>query len=409
MSGHAEEGEVKRSTVAEIKSHAKRLGPRLVAWRRHLHMHPEPSMQEHETGAFVEARLREIGVDSVRTGVGETGVVGLIRGRGRRTVGLRADMDALELEEANQVPYRSRRPGLMHACGHDGHVACLLGTAAILKAMRNQLPGNVKLIFQPGEEGAGGAARMIADGVLEKPKLSAIAALHVDTETACGKVAIRRGYHTAQVDDIALTVRGKTSHVARPDLGVDAISVACQVFLAIQQFVARHTNALDRKLIGFGLISGGTRMNVVADRVRLEGTIRTIEPEGREALLRFLKRDASRLAASMGARLQVEIRESYPPLANDDRVVDVVAASACDLVSESNVVQIERPVLGGEDFSYFALAGVPAAMFGLGIRDEKKGFAAPGHNANFDFPDRRVLPLGAAMLAAVAVRLLEQV
>jgi len=390
----------------DMLSKAQRLAPELVKWRRHIHMNPEPSMQEHETAAFVAERLREIGVDRVMTGIGDTGVVGLVRGRGRRTVALRADMDALEMHEQNDVPYRSRRPGMMHACGHDGHVACLLGAASMLQEMRSHLPGNVKLIFQPGEEGAGGAARMIRDGVLENPKVAAIAALHVDTETPSGKVAVRYGADTAQVDDVTLTILGKTTHVARPDLGVDAISAACQAFNAIQQFIARRTSPLDRRVVGFGTIHGGTRMNVVADEVKLQGTIRTIEPETRDAILRFLKGDLKRTVKATGATAKVHIEESYPPLMNDDRVVTAVAAVASEMLGADSIVEIPQPVLGGEDFSYFARAGVPAAMFRIGTLDAKKGFTAAGHNSRFDFDDRRVLPVGAAMLAAVAVRLL---
>jgi len=390
----------------DMLSKAQRLAPELVKWRRHIHMNPEPSMQEHETAAFVAERLREIGVERVMTGIGDTGVVGLVRGRGRRTVALRADMDALEMHEQNDVPYRSRRPGMMHACGHDGHVACLLGAASMLQEMRSHLPGNVKLIFQPGEEGAGGAARMIRDGVLESPKVAAIAALHVDTETPSGKVAVRYGADTAQVDDVTLTILGKTTHVARPDLGVDAISAACQAFNAIQQFIARRTSPLDRRVVGFGTIHGGTRMNVVADEVKLQGTIRTIEPETRDAILRFLKGDLKRIVKATGATAKVHIEESYPPLMNDDRVVNAVAAVASEMLGADSIVEIPQPVLGGEDFSYFARAGVPAAMFRVGTLDAKKGFTAAGHNSRFDFDDRRVLPVGAAMLAAVAVRLL---
>ena len=193
---------MRKVSAKRFLSDAQGMAGDLVKWRRHIHMNPEPSMQEHETAAFVAERLRDIGVAEVMTGIGETGVVGLVRGRRRKTVALRADMDALDMQEHNDVPYRSRRDGLMHACGHDGHVACLLGAAAMLQEMRATLPGNVKLIFQPGEEGAGGAPRMIRDGVLENPKVSAIAALHVDTETASAKIGIRYGEHYAQVDDV---------------------------------------------------------------------------------------------------------------------------------------------------------------------------------------------------------------
>jgi amidohydrolase len=372
-------------------------------------MNPEPSMEEHDTAAFVAERLREIGADRVTTGVGRTGVVGLIRGRRPKTVGLRADMDALELEEANDVPYRSRRPGLMHACGHDAHVACLLGAAAILTGMRERLPGGVKLIFQPGEEGSGGARYMIDDGVLERPKMRAIAALHVATDTEAGRIGTRRGYDTAQTEDVRLLVQGKSSHAARPDQGVDSIAVASQALIAIQQFIARHTNSLDRKLVTFGMIRGGTRSNILADSVELIGTIRSLEPEGRAAITGFLRRDLRKLVGAMGARLRVKIEtDGYPPLTNDDRVVDVVEGTARLLLGEDKVSEVAKPNLGGEDFAYFALAGIPAAMFRLGIRDEKKGFTSAAHGSTFDLDDRRLLPIGAAMMAATAIRMVEE-
>ena len=404
-----EEESVTKKGLAQIMAEARELRPKIVSWRRHLHMHPESSMREHETAAFVAERLREIGIERVREGVGQTGVVALVRGRQRKTVGLRADMDALELEEANRVPYCSRRPGLMHACGHDAHVACLLGAAAILHRRRARLPGGVKLIFQPGEEGTGGARFMIADGVLERPKMSAIAALHVDTQVESGKIGVRRGYDTAQTEDVRLVVRGKSAHAARPDQGVDAIAVASQALIAIQQFVARHTNSVDRKLVTFGIIRGGTRVNVLADQVELIGTIRTLEPEGREAILRFLKKDLRKLVGAMGARLEVKIdKNGYPPLVNDDRVVDVVSEAARGMLGPDGLVEVEKPNLGGEDFAYFGLSGIPAAMFRLGIRDERKGFTSAGHSSTFDMDDKRVLPVGAAMMAAAAIGMLEK-
>jgi amidohydrolase len=400
---------VRRRSAKQMLSEARRLARKLVAWRRHLHMNPEPSMEERETAAFVAERLREIGVDRVQTEVGKTGVVGLVRGRGPKAVGLRADMDALELREENDVPYRSQRPGLMHGCGHDAHVACLLGAAALLQGMREKLPGGVKLIFQPGEEGSGGARFMIEDGVLARPKMRAIAALHVATDTDAGKIGVRRGYDTAQTEDVRVVIQGKTAHAARPDQGVDSIAVASQALIAIQQFIARHTNSVDRKLVTFGIIRGGTRANVLADRVELIGTIRSLEVEGRTAITQFLTRDLRKLVGAMGARLRVKIEtDGYPPSLNDDKVVDIVEATGTEMLGAGNVVEIPKPNLGGEDFAYFGLAGIPAAMFRLGIRDEKKGFASPGHSSTFDLDDRRVLPIGAAMLAATAVRMLEE-
>ncbi len=387
---------------------AMKLRSKLVEWRRHFHQYPEPSMQEHETAAYVVEQLRELGLEEIKTGVGETGVTCMVRGaKSRKTVALRADMDALEIVEENEVEYASRKPGLMHACGHDGHTACLLGVGAILASMGNQLPGNVKLIFQPGEEGSGGALKMIQDGCLRSPKVSAIAGLHVDTDTDSGSIAIPRGYVCAQTDDIDMTVHGRSGHAAAPDKGVDAIAVASQALIAVQQFIARHTSSTDRKLVTFGTIAGGTRRNIVADSVHLQGTIRSLEPRGRKAVLKFLQQDLRKLVGAMGGRLTVRMIEGYPPLVNDDAVTDMVEIAAVAIVGKDAVVPGNGPGLGGEDFAYFSTAGkIPAAMVHLGIRDEKKGFTSPGHSTTFDFEDTKVLPIGAALLAEAAVRML---
>jgi amidohydrolase len=338
-------------------------------------MHPEPSMQEHETAAYVVERLREIGLADIQTGIGETGVVCLIRGAKKRgkTVALRADMDALEMAEETGAEYASRKPGLMHACGHDGHTACLLGAAAILHGMRERLPGNVKLIFQPGEEGAGGALKMIEDGCLARPKVSAIAALHVFGDLQSGAIGLNHGYITAQTDEIELIIRGVSAHAARPHTGVDSISVAAQALIAIQQFVARHTDPIDRRLVTFGIIEGGTRSNILAQQVRL----------------------------------RVSHDEGYPPLANDEDVINTIGEAARETLGEARVHELTVPSLGGEDFAYFARAGVPTAMGRLGTYDEEKGFTSTVHRTDFDFDDGVVLPTGAAALAQTAMRLLD--
>ncbi len=394
--------------VKQIQRLAEKLAPRLSEWRRHVHRNPEPSMKEFDTAAYVVEQLRGLGIEEIRTGVGQTGVTALIRGKGRKTVGVRADMDALELTEKNSVPYRSRRPGLMHACGHDGHVGGLLGVGAVLQQLRDQIPGTVKLIFQPGEEGAGGARLMIADGVLEDPKVVGVCGLHVSTDIPAGTVGVGRGYATAQVDDFVFTVQGKTGHAARPDGGVDSISVAAQLITAIQQFIGRHTNPLDRRLLTIGTIHGGTRMNILADQVEMTGTIRTLEPDSREKILDFVTKGLPKLAGVYGAKLKVRIEHGYPPAIDNPLVADIYEAVGKDLIGADNVRIKERPVLGGEDFAYFGLAGLPAAMLELGIHDEAKGFTSPGHSTTFDFDDAQVLPIGAAMLAETACRMLEQ-
>ncbi len=384
----------KGKKVHPIYAAAVKLRPELVKWRRHLHMYPEPSMQEHETAAYVVEQLREIGIDEIQTGVGETGVVAMVRGGKKRgkTVGLRADMDALEMTEETGAEYASRKPGLMHACGHDGHTAGLLGAGAILHGMRAKLPGNVKLVFQPGEEGPGGALKMINDGVLENPKIASIAALHV--------------IHDAQTDNITLTIIGESSHAAKPHLGVDSISVAAQALIAVQQFVARHTDPIDRRLVTFGIIEGGTRSNILAAQVRLVGTIRTLEPASREAILNFLKKDLGKLVGAMGAKLKVEHEVGYPSLKNDDGVMDAMQSAATEVLGAECVNPVGIPGLGGEDFAYFVQAGVPAGMARLGIRDEAKGFTSAVHKVGFDFDDAVVLPAASATLAGTAIKML---
>ncbi|MFO8081823.1 MAG: amidohydrolase, partial [Armatimonadota bacterium] len=215
-----------------IAQRADELREDLVRWRRHLHMHPEPSMQEHQTAGFVVERLREIGIEDIEEGVGETGVVAIVRGQGERCVALRADMDALELAEATGAEYASVNEGVMHACGHDAHTAALLGAAAILRGMGDGLPGIVKLIFQPGEEGAAGALRMIEDGCLRDPAPEAIFAMHVRPDLEQGRVGVTTGFTTAQSDSVNMTIVGEASHAARPHQGADAISLAAQAVIA---------------------------------------------------------------------------------------------------------------------------------------------------------------------------------
>ncbi|MGD9497779.1 MAG: M20 family metallopeptidase [Armatimonadota bacterium] len=379
----------------------------LVGWRRHLHMCPEPSMAEHETARFVAERLREIGIEQVREGIGETGVVGIVSGRGERCVALRADMDALEMTEETGAGYASQRPGLMHACGHDAHVACLLGAAALLREMGERLPGQVKLLFQPGEEGAAGALRMINDGVLRDPEVSAIAALHVLPDIPSGAVGLNRGFVTAQSDDVTLVVIGAAAHAAHPDQGVDAISLAAQALGAIQQFVTRGTDPVHRKVVTFGTIQGGTRRNVLAERVELAGTVRTYEASTRERILDFIGNRLGAIVAELGGRLEAHIVEGYPPLCNDDWVVDCAQEAAREVLGEERVLELEYPGLGCEDFAFFPqVGGIPAAMLRLGTRDEKRGLTWPLHSTRYDLDDESVLPVGAAVLANTAVTML---
>lgn len=390
-----------------MRQRALEMSEQLSGWRRHLHMHPEPSMAEHETARFVAERLREIGLEDVREGVGGTGVVGVVWGQGERCVALRADMDALEMTEETGAEYASRCAGLMHACGHDAHVAGLLGAAAILHEMRDGLPGHVKLIFQPGEEGAGGALRMIEDGVLADPEVSAVAALHVAPDVPAGQLKLNRGFVTAQSDDVDLVIVGECAHAAHPQQGTDAIAIAAQALTAIQQFLGRGTDPVHRKVVTFGMIRGGTRRNILADRVELTGTIRSFEYDTREAIVDFIGNRLRAIVSELGGRLEVTIEDGYPPVRNDDWAVDCMADAAREALGPETVHDAEYPTLGSEDFAFFGReGGIPTVMGNLGTRDEAAGMTWPVHNTRFDLPDATVLPAAAALLANTAVTLL---
>lgn len=381
----------------------------LVAWRRHLHMHPEPSMEEHETAAFVIERLREMGIEEIEEGVGETGVVAILRGQGERCVALRADMDALELTEQTGAEYASTVEGMMHACGHDAHTTCLLGAAAILHGMGAGLPGIVKLIFQPGEEGAAGALRMIEDGCLEDPRPEAIVAAHVQPDVQQGTIGLTRGFVTAQSDGIEMAIIGESSHAARPHQGADAISLAAQAITATQHFVARCTDPIHRKVVTFGTISGGTRRNILADRVEITGTVRTYEQSTREAIIDFLGNRLRAVISELGGRMEITIGEGYPPLWNEDWVLDRAGEAAREVLGDEGVEEMAYPSMGSEDFAFFQQVGdLPAAMLRLGTRDEDGGHVNAVHTTRFDFNDGVVLPAGAAVYANTAVKLLER-
>jgi amidohydrolase len=396
------------NTGPQVMKRALELTEKLVEWRRHIHRNPEPSMEEHETAAYVVDQLAELGLNEVKTGVGQTGVTCMVRGaKGRRTVGLRADMDALEIEERTGATYASQKPGLMHACGHDAHSTCLLGAGAILASMPERVPGNVKLVFQPGEEGAAGALKMINDGCLTAPEVTAIAGLHVSPDVPGACIATTHGFMTAQTDNIDMTIRGSAAHAARPDSGIDAIAIAAQAITTIQQFIGRHTNALDRKLVTFGTIHGGTRANILADEVKLVGTMRTVEPAGREALLKFLNKDLRKIVGAMGGKLSINVAEGYPPLINDHGVVDSIETAVEATIGKERLVSFPTPVLGGEDFAYFSTVGrIPTGNCRLGTRDEEKGFTHELHTNKFDFDDVECLPVGAACLAMTAITML---
>lgn len=391
----------------ELLERAQALAPQLTEIRRDLHAHPELSFQERRTSALVAEQLRALGY-RVRTGVGVTGVIGELGKGSGRTVALRADMDALPIQETNEVPYRSQTDGVMHACGHDAHVACLLGAARLLAEAggRDELPaGRIRLLFQPSEEttdeeNIGGARRMIADGALEG--VDAVVGLHVASESPTGQVLFRAGALMAGNDTLRGVVRGNHAHAALPHEGKDAIVLASQVVLATQQIVSRSVDPLQPAVVTFGVIGGGTAENIVAAEVRLEGTLRYFDPDVREAIHAGLRR-AFAVADALGGEGRIEIRDGNPPVINDEGLTGLVRSAACEIVDAQSITTAEQ-IMGAEDFAFLARE-TPGCFFWLGARIEDD--PRSHHSPRFDI-DERCLPRGAAVLAAAAQRVLAE-
>jgi len=386
-----------------MQQRARILQDRLIAWRRTIHMHPELGFQEVKTAALVAEALREAGI-RVETGVGGTGVVGYL-GQGPPTVALRADMDALPIQELNDVPYASQVSGVMHACGHDAHVAILLGVATLL-AGSPPSRGQVRFLFQPSEEGVGkdgksGAVRMIEDGALEG--VDAIFGLHVFPDEPSGTVGVIPGPAFAAANPFHLTVRGRGGHGAYPHRTVDPIVLSAQVITAIQTIVARRLRPLDSGVVTVGTIHGGTKGNIIPEEVKLTGTIRSFRPEVRELLCLELERSCG-VARALGGNFSLHVKDGYPPTVNDAAMAAFVREVATELLG-ADQVHTPDPEMGAEDFSFF-LERVPGCYFRLGTG--RPGEPAHGlHNPHFDV-DERALPVGVAVMAEIAQRYLQR-
>ncbi|WP_227003887.1 M20 metallopeptidase family protein [Salicibibacter halophilus] len=375
---------------------AKKLLPWLCEVRRDFHMYPELGMEEYRTMDKVCHHLDALNIPYEKN-IANTGVVAIIEGNNPegKTIALRADMDALPIREENDVPYYSRHKGKMHACGHDAHMTILLGAACILSSNRDELPGNVKLLFQPAEETVGGAAPMIEEGALKDPTVDAVLGLHVAPELPVGTIGVKYGQMNASSDALSLTVHGKGAHAAYPAGGKDAIVMSAQLLSALQTVVSRNVDARESAVVTFGTISGGTQPNIVADRVHLQGTMRTLNPKVRADVLERLQATVENVAKGLGGSAELAIDPGYTALINNDKMVDLVKKAGKDLLGEKNMTITPKPSLGVEDFSFFA-AEVPGAFYRLGVRNESKGIVHGGHTPRFDI-DERALAIGAAM------------
>jgi amidohydrolase len=386
---------VSLETPSEILTAAQDLLPWMSEIRRDLHQHPELGLEEHRTSKKVQSILDEIGIEH-EDGLGGTGVLGTIHGDGEgHVVALRADLDALPIEDNKDVPYASKVPGKMHACGHDAHTAMLLGAARLLVEGKASLPGTVKLLFQPAEETVGGAKLMIEAGALDNPRVDAIFGLHVDPGLEVGTVGLHYGQRNASSDDITIVVHGKAAHAAYPYEGVDAIVAAAHVVTALQTIVSRNVDAREAAVVSLGTIHGGTQTNIVADRVEVVGTVRCLNQATRNSVLQRIKEAAEAVAHGLGARAEVTIEPSYDPLVNDDSMVAIVRESSRKLVGDDRVVIFKKPQMGVEDFGYY-LSEVPGAFYSLGVRNETDGIVHSVHHGLFDI-DENAMAFGVAL------------
>jgi len=371
--------------------------PGVIADRRHLHEHPELGFQEVETAKFVADRLAALGVEDIRTGINKTGVTGLIHGTKpgsgpAKVMLLRADMDALPIHEENEVDYKSKNDGVMHACGHDAHTAILLGVARILSNRKDEFSGTVKLLFQPSEElFPGGAKGMIEEGVLEDPHVDGVFGLHMAQENAVGTIKVAGGPVMAAPDSFRVTVQGKGGHGAYPHKTVDPVVIGAQIVVALQTLVSREIDPLDNAVISTTFFNSGDAFNVIPDIAKLGGTVRTFKPETRDYLEKRIPELVKAVGEALGATIEVSFERGYPATVNDPAEAERVRAAAAKVVGEENVIEM-TPVMGGEDFSYF-LEQRPGAYFFVGSKNEEKGLIWGHHHPKFDI-DEESLAIG---------------
>jgi amidohydrolase len=375
--------------LTRIKDLAAKLAPRLIEIRRHIHSHPELSGQEYQTAAFVAGVLSSSGIH-VQEAVGKTGVVGEVQGTGSdaRLLAIRTDMDALPIQERTGLEYASRGVGIMHACGHDVHTTVGLGTAMVLSQLANELPGNVRFLFQPAEEISQGARWMVQDGVMEK--VTAILSLHVFPSMPAGSIGVRYGSLTAAADDLEIIIMGESGHGARPHEAIDAIWIASQVITTLQQAISRTQNPLRPVVLSIGQINGGRAPNVIADQVKLLGTVRSLHPESRANLPSWISQIVASVCQSYGARYEVNYRAGVPGVQNDLALSQLLQMAAEEAWGCEHVQVLPEPSLGSEDFSVY-LEHTPGMMFRLGVGYKDRAINYPLHHPQFEVDESAIL------------------
>jgi amidohydrolase len=370
--------------------------------RRHLHAHPELSFQEHKTVAFVAAKLDELGI--AYKPMANTGLVALITGDkpSDQVVALRADMDALPIQEVNEVAYKSTQAGVMHACGHDAHTASLLGTAAILQKLKVEFGGTIKLIFQPAEELLpGGANQMIKEGVLENPKPQAVLGQHVMPFIETGKVGFRSGKYMASTDELYVTVKGKGGHAAQPQQNIDPVMITAQILVSLQQIVSRTANPNIPSVLSFGKVQANGATNVIPNEVKLEGTFRTMDEAWRAEAHTRMKKMAEGIAESMGGSCEFEIKKGYPFLVNEEKLTAAAKQYAEEYLGKENVLDLDI-WMAAEDFAYYSQLA-DACFYRLGTRNEAKGITSSVHTQTFDI-DENAFAISTGLMAYIALK-----
>jgi amidohydrolase len=386
---------------------SKQYAQEVIAFRRHLHANPELSYQEFNTANYITQKLKEFGLHPQK-GIANTGVVVLIEGKNpsKKIIALRADIDALPITEANEIDYKSKNNGVMHACGHDVHSASLLGTAKILNETKSQWEGTVKLIFQPGEEkNPGGASIMIKEGVLQNPSPTSIIGQHVFPLLPVGKIGFREGKYMASSDEIYLKVIGKGGHGAAPELTIDPVVIASHIIIALQQVISRNASPKQPTVLTFGKITAMGATNIIPNEVNIAGTFRTLDEIWRADGLKKIKKMAESIAEGMGGKCEVDIHHGYPCLENNPELTKAIRAAAVQYVGVENVVDIEQ-TLGSEDFAYYSQV-IPASFYRLGTRNEAKGITSYVHTPTFNI-DEDALKIGPGLMAWMAVQQLSQ-
>ena len=415
-------------SIAEKVRVSEELDQWLRETRRYLHMNPELSLQETNTARIVTGQLSELGIEhktgvggdgrslytpkealelaGIKTGpvTGGTGVVGIIHGRKPgKTILLRADMDALPMDEQNDVEYKSTKPGAMHSCGHDVHTTVLMGVGEILNNMKDQFDGTVVLMFQPGEEGYGGAAAMINDGILDDPKVDAALALHVGVDGRAGQIQVNEGANNAASDGLEIFIEGIGGHAARPHVGVDSTLVAAQIVVALQSIVSRNVDPMESAVVTIGKLEAGTASNIIPHTAKLEGTVRTYDPGVRDHIEQRIKELVPGIAEGMGAKAKVAYLRGYPALINHPDMVSLVKEAGTEVLGSENVLPA-RPKMAGEDMAFIG-ERVPTCMFSLCVSDPDREIIYPPHHPRFD-ADEDALAVGVRVMATAALKYL---